>query len=262
MNPSDVGIHDRIVVQQLIKEIAQSVPLDSATGTRHFKVVVLNEVDKLSREAQQALRRTMEKYSATCRLILICNSTSKVIEPIQSRCLSVRVPAPTVETIIATLKQIAAKESLSLPDELAKRIAEGSERNMRRAILSLEACRVEQTPLSATQTVHLPDWERFTAEIAKDIIEEQSPARLLVVRNKLYELLSNCIPPEAILRKLVLLLMVRIDSDLKHEVAYWAAFYEHRMTMGSKVIFHLEAFVAKFMAMYKRFIISQFAMMD
>ena len=62
-------------------------------------VLVLNEVDKLSREAQHSLRRTMEKYSAYCRLILCCNSSSKVTEAIRSRCLNVRINAPTDEEV-------------------------------------------------------------------------------------------------------------------------------------------------------------------
>lgn len=60
-----------------------------------MSVLVLNEVDKLSREAQHSLRRTMEKYSASCRLILCCNSSSKVTEAIRSRCLNVRINAPS-----------------------------------------------------------------------------------------------------------------------------------------------------------------------
>lgn len=64
-----------------------------------MSVLVLNEVDKLSREAQHSLRRTMEKYSAYCRLILCCNSSSKVTEAIRSRCLNVRINAPTDEQV-------------------------------------------------------------------------------------------------------------------------------------------------------------------
>lgn len=63
--------------------------------TPPIQVVVLNQVDKLSKQAQAALRRTMEKYAATCRLILCCDSPSKLIAPLRSRCLGIRVAAPT-----------------------------------------------------------------------------------------------------------------------------------------------------------------------
>ena len=59
-----------------------------------LKVVLLNEADHLSKDAQHALRRTMEKYSANLRLILCCDNTSKIISPIQSRCLLLRIAAP------------------------------------------------------------------------------------------------------------------------------------------------------------------------
>jgi len=61
-------------------------------------------VDRLTKEAQQALRRTMEKYMATCRIILCANSIGQVIPAIRSRCLAVRVPAPTHEDIFKILK--------------------------------------------------------------------------------------------------------------------------------------------------------------
>lgn len=81
MSPSDLGHQDRIIIQEVIKEIAQNQNIDGTTQ-KDFKVVVLNEVDKLTRDAQHALRRTMEKYMNSCRLILCCNSTSKVNYPL------------------------------------------------------------------------------------------------------------------------------------------------------------------------------------
>jgi len=50
-----------------------------------------------------------------------------------------------------------------------------------------------------------------------------------------------------------------LDDELKHEVVHWAAFYEARMASGSKEIFHLEAFVARFMALYKQYLVNLFA---
>ena len=115
MAPGDAGLNDRFVIQDVIKEMASSKNIatvgmqkeksakteDDATKKKKadYKVVVLVEVDKLTRQAQAALRRTMEKYSASCRLILCCNNPSKVIDPVRSRCLGIRVGAPNVDEV-------------------------------------------------------------------------------------------------------------------------------------------------------------------
>ena len=79
------------------------------------------------------------------------------------------------------------------------------------------------------------------------------------MRAKLYELLANCIPPELIFKTLVDELVRSMDDELKHQVVHWAAFYESRLVgYGQKAIYHLEAFVAKVMTMYKDYLISMF----
>ncbi|XP_047322103.1 replication factor C subunit 3 [Impatiens glandulifera] len=258
LNPSDAGFQDRYIVQEVIKDMANNRQIDTKGGKKGFKVLILNEVDKLSREAQYSLRRTMEKYSASCRLILCCNSSSKVTEAIRSRCLNMRIPAPTEEQIIRVLEFIGKKEGLQLPSGFASCIAEKSNRNLRRAILAFETCRVQQYPFTSNQTIPPMDWEEYVSEIASDIMKEQSPKRLFQVRGKLYELLVNCIPPEIILKRLLYELLKKLDDELKHELCHWAAYYEHRMRLGQKAIFHLEAFVAKFMSIYKGFLIATF----
>ncbi|XP_028655138.1 replication factor C subunit 3 isoform X1 [Erpetoichthys calabaricus] len=252
VNPSDAGNNDRVVIQELLKTVAQSQQIQTSTQ-RDFKVVILTEVDRLTKDAQHALRRTMEKYMANCRLILCCNSTSKVIPPIRSRCLAVRVPLPSVEEICTVLIGVCKKEGLSLPAELAKRIAEKSGRNLRKALLMCEACRVQQLPFSADQDIPETDWEVYLRETANAIVSQQSPQRLLEVRGRLYELLTHCIPPEIIMKGLLSELLNNCDGHLKGEVAQMAAYYEHRLQLGSKAVYHLEAFIAKFMAVYKRF---------
>ena len=285
LTPSDAKHHDRVVVQDVIKEMASIHALDvsgagggaagmfgkaadaaadpadaeakAAAGAGRakcrFKVLVLNEVDSLTKDAQHALRRTMEKYASSCRLVLIAQSTTKVIDPLKSRCLLVRVPSPTIGEITSVLQNICRKEgNLSLPDALAERIAVASDRNLRRAILSLEATKVAQFPFADAQQVAAPDWEVFVKSMARDIVQEQTPQRLLKTRTKLYELLTNCIPPDVIIRKLCKELLGSLDQDMKNDTIKLAAYYEHRIHSGSKPILHLEAFVAQFMAKYKQ----------
>lgn len=253
VNPSDVGIYDRIVIQELIKTMASSQQLNSE-GQRDFKVVLLTEVDRLTKDAQHALRRTMEKYMATCRILLVTNSTSKVIPAIRSRCLNIRIPAPSLNEVMSVLQTVAKKEGCNLPSELAQKIAEKSRRNLRRAILLTEACKVQQYPFKNDQNVMDLDWEVFLKDTAQQIVQEQSPKRLQEVRGRLYELLTHCIPPDVIFIGLHKELVKNCDGELRTEVTHLAAQYEHRLTQGNKSIYHLEAFVAKFMSIYMKFV--------
>jgi replication factor C subunit 3/5 len=268
LNPADCGNKDTFVVQEVIKEIAQFGALDSQNG-RGFKVVVLSEVDNLSKNAQAALRRTMEKYTSSCRLILCCERPSKVIDPVRSRCLGIRVAAPKQDQIVAVLQKVCKSERVQLPDELAVRIAAMSKRNLRRAVLMLEACKVQQYPMAPNQVVNVADWERFIGSIANDICRfmawwwwwwwsswsvvlvgflrlnhflfflffsgtQQSPKSLLSVRSKLYELLTNCIPADLIIKELTRHIMRKCDDQLKIKIAKWSAFYEHRLHLGKR----------------------------
>jgi len=281
ISPGDAGINDRYVVQEVIKEMAANRNISSAASSVtggaaadggsgsgrkkiDYKVVVLVEVDKLSRQAQAALRRTMEKYSASCRLILCCNNQSKVIDPVRSRCLGVRVPAPSHDDICTVLKHVSRKEQVTLPDELCVNIARDSNRNLRRAVLMFESCYVQNRDpsgggLKPDTPVMQTDWEVYIKQLAAEVTRQQSPQQLIVARDKLYELLINCIPADVIIKTLALELMKNLDDSLKHEVVEAAAFYEHRIALGSKDIFHLEAFLAKYMAIYKRYLNELFA---
>lgn len=143
ITPSDVGNFDRVVVQDLLKEIAQTQQVDQSARQR-FKVVVINEADHLTRDAQAALRRTMEKYSPNLRLILLANSTANIIAPIRSRTLLVRVAAPTCVDICNVLKKTGAAEGWAEICGLNKKIAKESGRNLRKALLMFEAVHAQK----------------------------------------------------------------------------------------------------------------------
>ena len=255
MSPSESGYHDRVIVQEVIKGIAESHHLDTGNpNNRPFKVVVLNEVDQLTKDAQHALRRTMEKYMTNCRLILVANSVTKVIEALRSRCLCIRVAAPSYDEIVSVINEIGKKEGFTVPELLSYRIAMKSSRNLRRALLMLEATKVKSFPFTEDQAVQVPDWVEFTQYIGRLIIEQQSPSQLLSVREKFYELLTHCIPQDIILTTLTNYLLEKMDNELKHEVVAIAAQCDHRMAKGTKPIFHLEAFAARIMELYKSFV--------
>ncbi|VDP29754.1 unnamed protein product [Soboliphyme baturini] len=109
-------------------------------------------------------------------------------------------------------------------------------------------------PLTDDQEIVDVDWEVYLRETARLIIEEQSPDRLADIRERLYELLTHCIPPDVIFQELLMELLRSCDAMLKAEVTSCAAEFEHRLRLGSKAIYHLEAFVAKFMSVYKKFL--------
>uniref|UniRef100_A0A1I8F6D8 Rubis-subs-bind domain-containing protein n=1 Tax=Macrostomum lignano TaxID=282301 RepID=A0A1I8F6D8_9PLAT len=166
------------------------------------------------------LRRTMEKYMATCRLILCATALAKLFRPFAVDVLAVRVSAPTEDEIVQVLQGTCRKEGLSLPDSLARRIAQASERNLRRALLMAEACRAPAAALRSGPT-------------AKKVLEEQSPARLLIVRTRLYE------TAEATASRLTSSCAAGHRADQLHataEVLTLGAEYEHRMRLGQKAI--------------------------
>ena len=249
ITPSDMGNNDRVVIQDLLKDVASTEQVDftaKASSPRHkFKVVVINEADSLSRDAQAALRRTMEKYSS-------------IISPIKSRTLLVRIPAPTTAEIALVLTTIADKETVKFNpgdeetrQKFFEQLATNCNRNMRRALLCFE------TILMQTETININnpkqaivdlDWEVIILNLAQSIYTQRTVANLAKVRVVLYELLSHCIPPAVILKTLLFDLIKLANKDLlTRDLVGVAAVFDERLSLGQKSIFHLEGFVAKAM---------------
>ncbi|KCV70048.1 replication factor C subunit 3/5 [Fonticula alba] len=248
MSPSDVGNQDRFVVQEVIKEVAQSQQID-ANAARRFKVIVIHEADNLSRDAQAGLRRTMEKYTANLRLILVCNSTTRIIAPIRSRCLLVRVPSPSKQNMIAILTATAAKERHTLSEAVATNIVNKSDANLRRALLMLEVVCTKGQANDPAAEIPLPDWQEYIHNLADFILADQSPQRLEAARKRFYELLAHAIPASVILQFLAMRLMAKAPEPLQQDIIFEAAEFDHRIQSGTKAIFHLEAFTAKVMSL-------------
>lgn len=122
-------------VREKIKNFARS----STVGDAEFKILFLDEADALTSEAQAALRRTMERYTNVCRFILSCNYSSKVIEPIQSRCSVYKFGHLSDNAIIERIYYIAKEENLEISANVINAIKYVAQGDMRRAINALQS---------------------------------------------------------------------------------------------------------------------------
>jgi len=122
------------VVRGKIKDFARTAPIEGA----EFKIIFLDESDALTNDAQGALRRTMEKYSKTCRFILSCNYSSKIIDPIQSRCAVFRFRPVSNTEIQKVVDRIASEEKLDLGEGAVEALIYIARGDVRRAVNTLQ----------------------------------------------------------------------------------------------------------------------------
>ncbi|WP_052886328.1 replication factor C small subunit [Thermoproteus uzoniensis] len=132
LNASDErGIN---VIRERVKEFARTAPV----GKAPFKLVILDEADNMTSDAQQALRRIMEMYANTTRFILLANYVSRIIDPIISRCAVFRFPPMPKELMAKRLAYIAKQEGITVTEDGIDAIYEISQGDMRRAINLLQ----------------------------------------------------------------------------------------------------------------------------
>jgi replication factor C small subunit len=122
------------IVRGKVKDFARTAPF----GDAPFKIIFLDEADALTNDAQAALRRTMERYTATCRFVLSCNYSSKIIDPIQSRCAVFRFRRVTDEAVRGYLDRIAKAEGLTVDPGAMDAIIHFAEGDMRKATNALQ----------------------------------------------------------------------------------------------------------------------------
>lgn len=183
LNASDErGIN---VVREDIKNFARTISI----GKVPFKILVLDEADNMTSDAQQALRRTMERYSETCRFILICNYSSKIIEPIQSRTAIFRFQPLNHEDIIKYLKYICSQENVNYTEEGLNAVIEVSEGDMRKAINTLQAA-AAATGFVDGKSVYRVAGKAEPKEVL-EMIKLAWNGKFTEARSKLRELLIN-----------------------------------------------------------------------
>ncbi|MDD1715390.1 MAG: replication factor C small subunit [Methanolinea sp.] len=237
------------VVRNQIKQFARTSPLGGAS----FKILFLDEADALTSDAQAALRRTMESYAASCRFILSCNYSSKIIDPIQSRCAIFRFRALSPEAITKEIRRIAEMERIKVEDSAQEAIVYIAQGDMRKAINALQGAAILTNRIDADRVYAI------TATARPDEIEELLCTSLsgdfegaeTVLHNLLHdrgiapnELINQCY--RAIVRR-------KMDDSLRVALIDQLGTIDFRLSEGASTDIQMEALVAQFVMQAKRF---------
>jgi replication factor C small subunit len=240
LNASDARGID--VVRQEVKSFART----RAIGEVPFKIILLDECDALTKEAQQALRRTMEQFTTTCRFILSCNNSSKIIDPIQSRCAVFKFRPRELKDIESFISQVSKNEKFKINDKAIKIIYEMTRGDLRRVINILQA--------SASLTKNIDEKTIYEVvsevkpESLKEILELALEGKFLDARNKLLDvMLKQGLNGLDIVKSVQSEIWnLKISEEAKIKLIERTAEIEFRIVEGSDDYVQLEALLASF----------------
>jgi len=230
------------VVRHKVKDFARTRAIKDVP----FKIIYLDECDALTKEAQQALRRTMENYTQTCRFILSCNYSSKIIDPIQSRCSVFRFKPLEKTEVYAIIDKIVASEGISVDEKAKAAIYEVSGGDCRRAENILQAAaavsdKITDESIFSMASVAKPKEIKQILELA--IANKFIEARTKLLDTMLQYGLSGIDIIKQIQREVWNL---DIDGRTKVMLVDKCGEIEFRMTEGSDEYLQLEALLANF----------------
>jgi len=239
LNASDARGID--VIRTYIKDFAKArPPIDIA-----FKVLILDEADNMTAPAQQALRRTMEKYTKNCRMVLICNYSNKIIPPIQSRCVVFRFASLNKEDIKQRVKFVAKQEDITLTAGGLNAIVDVSRGDCRRAINYLQSCGTISKKIDQEIVF------RVAGEVPPEKIQEILNTALQGQLQLSIKLLNNLIKEYGLSGQNIIkniykeIYDLKIQEDLKIELTKLLAEFEYRLSQGGTEEIQLQALLAK-----------------
>ena len=236
------------VVRVKVKDFART----RAIGDVPFKIIYMDECDALTKEAQQALRRTMENYTQTCRFILSCNYSSKIIDPIQSRCSIFRFkPLPKSE-IFHIIDVIARHERLSVDESAKEALYTISEGDCRRLENVLQSCAAMEKRI--TEKVVYAVASAAQPKEVKEVIELCVRGEFSAAKNKLIDtMLTHGLAGLDVIKQIQSEVwgVSGVDNRKKLEMVKECGEAEFRMVEGADEFIQLETLLAKFILIAK-----------
>lgn len=248
IEPNNNGF-DKYLIQEIIQEYAKTENLTIFKYKKLFKIVIINKIDNLSYSAQASLRRTMEKYADTCKFIFICDQLSKIIEPLRSRCLLIRVPLPTNLQIVETITQISMNEKINLDVDDYRYILDNCDSKINNAIWLLE--------MKKFGVPNTHSWKIVIEKMVDLIINCNSLSPKYIqefikdTREYFYILFITNIDVKKILMYLMINLVDKVDDlNLKFKIIDIVSSYELRISQGTRYIVHFEAMMINILTIF------------
>lgn len=230
------------VVRNKVKDFART----RAIGNVPFKIIYLDECDALTKEAQQALRRTMENYTQTCRFILSANYSSKIIDPIQSRCAVFKFRPLDKKDIFLIIETISKAENLKIAPKSEEALFEVSEGDCRKAENILQSCAAIEKNI--TEDIIFSLASAAKPKEIKEILELSVKGKFVEARNKLLGvMLSYGLSGLDIIKQIQKEIWnLEVDNRKKVNFVEKCGEIEFRMVEGSDEFIQLEALLAYF----------------
>jgi len=230
------------VIRVKVKDFART----RSIGDVPFKIIFLDECDALTREAQQALRRTMENYTATTRFILSCNYSSKILDPIQSRCTLFRFRPLEKEEIFKIIDKIVKEEKITIDEEGKQALYDVSGGDCRRVENILQSCAAIEDKITA-QSVHSIASVAKPKEV-KEALELAIDNKFIDSRNKVLDIMLKYGLSGLDLVKQIQMEIWNLDIEerAKADLIEKCGEIEFRMSEGSDEYVQLEALLAQF----------------
>ena len=231
------------VVRHTIKEFAKVRSL----GNVPFKIIFLDECDSLTKEAQQALRRTMENFVNTTRFVLSCNYSSKIIDPIQSRCTVFRFKPLNVEEINDYVDNISQRENLMLDTESIASLISISNGDVRKVTNILQSCAAISSNINKQliySLVSIAEPKEIKEILALAIARQFIRARELLLSTMLKHGLSGTDILKQIQKETINI--TDISEEKRIDLIDKCGEIEFRMVEGSDEFIQLEALLANF----------------
>ena len=230
------------VVRNTIKDFART----KAIGNVPFKIIYLDECDSLTTEAQQALRRTMENYTDSTRFCLSCNYSSKIIDPIQSRCAIFRFKPLSKESISEIITNLANEERLKIDDGVIDAIYEISNGDVRRVQNILQSCASISNKINKKLIYDIAS--AAEPKEIKEILDLAIKGKFIDSRNKLLDtMLKYGLSGLDLIKQIQKeILTLNIDDKKKMELIERCGEIEFRIVEGSDDFLQLESLLASF----------------